>query len=27
LKLINEVKNLTNANVVIDYESMWFMAY
>jgi hypothetical protein len=27
LKLINEVKNLTNANVVLDYESMWFMAY
>jgi len=27
LKLINEVKSETNANVVIDYESMWFMAY
>lgn len=27
LKLINEVKNLTNAKVVIDYESMWFSSF
>lgn len=27
LRLINEVKALTNANVVLDYESMWFMSY
>jgi hypothetical protein len=27
LTLINEVKNLTNANMVLDFESMWFTGF
>lgn len=27
LKLVNEVKNLTNANMVLDFESMWFSGF
>lgn len=27
LELVSEVKNLTNANMVLDFESMWFSAY